>query len=123
MKDAISYIRVSSEEQVDREVLADLCQKLDAAEVQFSAGVTGPGMVFFEAAVAHGHEGVMAKHLASSYRPGRRSAAWREIKPRLQGNCAAREVASYFNMWRLGSSLEIRLFTVERRPKRQLMFG
>jgi hypothetical protein len=29
----------------------------------------------------------MAKHLASTYRPGRRSAAWRKIKPRLQGTC------------------------------------
>jgi len=31
--------------------------------------------------VAQGQEGMMAKHLASRYRPGRRSAAWRKIKP------------------------------------------
>ena len=41
----------------------------------------GPGSVFFEQAVAQGHEGVMAKHLASTYVPGRRCAAWRKIKP------------------------------------------
>src|ERR1019366_8201378 len=29
----------------------------------------------------HGHEGVMAKHQTSRYLPGRRSAAWKKIKP------------------------------------------
>jgi ATP-dependent DNA ligase len=32
-------------------------------------------------ALAQGHEGVVAKHLASTYRPGRRPPAWRKIKP------------------------------------------
>src|ERR1035438_9379169 len=31
--------------------------------------------------VADGHEGVMAKHQTSRYLPGRRSAAWKKIKP------------------------------------------
>lgn len=31
--------------------------------------------------VAQGHEGVMAKDLASRYQPGRRSPAWRKLKP------------------------------------------
>ena len=65
-----------------REVLAELCRRLDMADVQFSVGVVGAGMALYEAAIAQGHEGVMAKHLASTYRPGRRSAAWRKIKPR-----------------------------------------
>jgi len=43
--------------------------------------VVGPGKAFFAALVAQGQEGMMAKHLASRYRPGRRSAAWRKIKP------------------------------------------
>ena len=68
-----------------REVLAQVCQRLDAAHVQFSAGVIGVGKAFYEMAVDEGHEGVMAKHLASTYRPGRRSAAWRKIKPRQKG--------------------------------------
>jgi hypothetical protein len=40
-----------------------------------------------QAALAQGHEGVMAKHLASSYRPGKRAAAWRKIKPRRRRTC------------------------------------
>lgn len=47
----------------------------------FSAGIVGAGKAFFAAAVAQGHEGVVAKQLASPYRPGFRSAAWRKIKP------------------------------------------
>ena len=62
--------------------LVELCRRLDVADVQFSVGVVGAGMALYEAAIAQGHEGVMAKHLASTYRPGRRSAAWRNIKPR-----------------------------------------
>ena len=77
-----------------RDVLAELCQRLDATEVRFSAGVIGDGKAFYEAAVARGHEGIMAKHLASSYRPGRRASAWRKIKPRLKRNGAARGMAS-----------------------------
>jgi ATP-dependent DNA ligase len=68
-----------------REVLAELCHRLNAADVQFSAGVIGAGKALYEAAIAHGHEGVMAKHVTSTYRPGRRSAAWRKIKPRQKG--------------------------------------
>jgi ATP-dependent DNA ligase len=78
-----------------RELLAEVCQRLDAADVLFSAGVIGAGTACYEAAIAQGHEGVLAKHLASSYRPGRRSAAWRKIKPRVKGSYATREVASY----------------------------
>jgi bifunctional non-homologous end joining protein LigD len=65
-----------------REMLAEMCQTLDSAEVPFSAGVIGAGTAFFQAVVAHGHEGVMAKHLSSAYRLGKRSPAWKKIKPR-----------------------------------------
>jgi ATP-dependent DNA ligase len=78
-----------------RDVLAALCQQLEAADVQFSAGVIGAGMAFFEATVARGHEGVMAKYLGSTYRPGRRSSAWRKIKPRPRKTCKARDIISY----------------------------
>ena len=67
-----------------RTVLAEACSKLEAAEVVFSAGVVGAGTAFFAAAVAQGHEGIVAKLLTSRYRPGRRSPAWLKIKPRQQ---------------------------------------
>jgi bifunctional non-homologous end joining protein LigD len=66
---------------VRRAALAEACASLDAPEVGFSAGVVGAGKAFFAAAVAQGHEGVVAKHLGSAYRPGQRSATWRKIKP------------------------------------------
>jgi ATP-dependent DNA ligase len=67
-----------------RTVLAEACSRLDTAEVVFSTGVVGAGTALFAAAVAQGHEGIVAKLLTSRYRPGRRSAAWLKIKPRQQ---------------------------------------
>jgi ATP-dependent DNA ligase len=64
-----------------RELLAEIVARLHVPQVNFSAGVVGTGTALYAAALAQGHEGVMAKHLASSYRPGRRSPAWRKIKP------------------------------------------
>jgi ATP-dependent DNA ligase len=73
-----------------REELAELSERLPLAEVLYSAGVVNCGTPLYAAALAQGHEGVMAKHLASTYRPGRRSSAWRKIKP---GVCANRQKA------------------------------
>jgi ATP-dependent DNA ligase len=64
-----------------QELLREVCTAMPVPGVLFSAGVAGRGRAFFEAVVAQGHEGVMAKALASTYRPGQRSAAWRKIKP------------------------------------------
>ena len=64
-----------------REMLVELCASVTVPGVLWSAGVVGTGMAFYEAVVASGHEGVVAKALASPYRPGRRSPAWRKIKP------------------------------------------
>ncbi|MGE3806362.1 MAG: hypothetical protein AB7K24_16965 [Gemmataceae bacterium] len=64
-----------------RGVLVDLYQHLDEPNVKFSEGVNVTGQDFFERMVARGHEGIMAKHHASHYLPGRRSASWRKIKP------------------------------------------
>jgi ATP-dependent DNA ligase len=58
-----------------------LCAGLDLPEVVFSAGVVGAGTTLYALALTQGQEGVVAKHLASPYRPGRRSPAWRKIKP------------------------------------------
>ena len=55
--------------------------KVPEPVLEFSAGVVGGGKDFFARVVAQGHEGVMAKDLASRYSPGKRSSAWRKIKP------------------------------------------
>ena len=70
-----------------RAVLAELCQGLEGADVHFSESVVGQGEALHAVALAQGHEGVLAKRLASSYRPGQRSAAWRKIKPRPRRTC------------------------------------
>ena len=67
--------------QARREILEGLLESLHEPRLVFSAGVVGSGRRFFAEAVRQGQEGVMAKHLASRYRPGRRSAAWKKIKP------------------------------------------
>jgi bifunctional non-homologous end joining protein LigD len=54
---------------------------LAEAQVVFSEGVVAAGRSFFAQAVAAGQEGVMAKHLASPYRPGHRCTFWKKIKP------------------------------------------
>jgi DNA ligase-1 len=64
-----------------REVLAEVCAKLDIAAVAFSPAVLRTGIALYEAALAGGHEGVMAKQLQSVYRPGKGSSAWKKIKP------------------------------------------
>jgi ATP-dependent DNA ligase len=67
-----------------RAMLAEVCERLDLAEVLFSVGIVGQGRTLYAAALAQGHEGVVAKHLASTYRPGRRTPAWRKIKPKAE---------------------------------------
>jgi bifunctional non-homologous end joining protein LigD len=64
-----------------REELAALCAGQELPEVFLSAGIVGAGTTLYALALAHGHEGVVAKHLASTYRPGLRSPTWRKIKP------------------------------------------
>jgi ATP-dependent DNA ligase len=67
--------------QVWRALLEELLLGLQEPRLMLSKGVIGPGRAFFEEAVRQGQEGVMAKHLASRYVPGRRSPSWRKIKP------------------------------------------
>jgi bifunctional non-homologous end joining protein LigD len=50
--------------------------------ILFSEHIEGSGIAFFEAAVAHGLEGVMAKRAASLYYPGERSRDWLKVKTR-----------------------------------------
>jgi ATP-dependent DNA ligase len=77
-----------------REVLAEACRRLDAGEVLFSEALMGQGKAVYATALARGHEGVVAKHVASTYRPGRRSVAWRKIKPRERRSCQAHAILS-----------------------------
>jgi len=60
-----------------RELLTEIHEPL----LTFSDGIVGRGRDFFARVVAEGHEGVMAKHLASRYQPGKRTPAWKKIKP------------------------------------------
>jgi DNA ligase D-like protein (predicted ligase) len=64
-----------------RERLRALLERVGAPALVYSDGVIGHGREFFAQAVAQGHEGVMAKHIASRYQPGKRSPTWRKIKP------------------------------------------
>ena len=68
-----------------RDLLAELCAETAVPGLLWSAGVVGAGRAFYEAVVATGHEGVMAKALRATYCPGRRCPTWRKIKPRANG--------------------------------------
>jgi ATP-dependent DNA ligase len=50
-------------------------------------GVIGEGRLCFQAAVAAGHEGIVAKKLSSPYRPNRRDPQWRKIKQTMELPC------------------------------------
>src|SRR5580700_9256427 len=60
-----------------RKQLQALLEKVHEPLLVYSDGVVGAGRAFFDQVVAQGHEGVMAKLLASRYWPGQRSPAWR----------------------------------------------
>jgi ATP-dependent DNA ligase len=66
--------------QARRALLQDLLARWQQPRMQFSDGVVGPGRRLFEQAVRLGQEGIMAKHLASRYLPGKR-CCWLKIKP------------------------------------------
>ena len=64
-----------------RRRLRQLVLDLDRPQVVFSEGIVGPGWVLFEEVCRQGLEGLVAKRLASRYRPGKRTTAWLKIKP------------------------------------------
>ncbi|BAS28345.1 non-homologous end-joining DNA ligase [Limnochorda pilosa] len=66
-----------------RRALEELLAQVAArAPVHLSAPLPAAGRRLLEAASARGLEGVMAKRLASPYRPGRRSPDWLKIRRR-----------------------------------------
>jgi bifunctional non-homologous end joining protein LigD/DNA ligase-1 len=77
-----------------REVLAEVCERLDVVVV-FSPAVIGAGTALFQATVAARHEGVMAKQLRSVYRPGKRSSTWTKIKPSTGRRRSRRDIFSH----------------------------
>jgi ATP-dependent DNA ligase len=71
-----------------RKILRRTVGKLRSARVVFSQGIVGEGRAMFAEAVKSGLEGIVAKRLASDYRPGHRSDAWIKIKRQETIACA-----------------------------------
>ena len=63
-------------------------QRCESPQVVFSEGIVGQGVSYYEAVVAQGLEGVVAKRLASYYSPGKRTDAWLKIKRCEDVTCA-----------------------------------
>ena len=76
-----------------REVLAEVCERLDGVVV-FSPAVLGAGIALYQTALVSGQEGVVAKQLTSVYRPGKRSVAWKKIKPPTRRRRSQRDIFS-----------------------------
>jgi ATP-dependent DNA ligase len=77
-----------------REVLAEVCERLDAQAVLFSPAVIGAGIALYQTALASGQEGVMAKRLLSMYWPGKRAISWKKIKPPTRKKRSQRDIFS-----------------------------
>ncbi len=71
-----------------RAALEDLLDGRVGARLALSEGLVGSGIAFFEEARARALEGVVAKRLASPYRPGARGDDWIKLKPRRTVLCA-----------------------------------
>jgi DNA ligase D-like protein (predicted ligase) len=70
-----------------REVLERLVAAAALPRVLLSEGIVGRGRDLFAAACERGLEGIVAKRLASTYRPGERGDAWQKIKPQQAVHC------------------------------------
>jgi DNA ligase D len=66
-----------------KEILRQYLPKKDAV-IRFSDHVQGEGLPFYEAAQHNGLEGIMAKHIHSSYAPAVRTKQWLKIKTSLR---------------------------------------
>ncbi|MGI8574213.1 MAG: non-homologous end-joining DNA ligase [Egibacteraceae bacterium] len=95
-RDPVRYVvfdllALDGEALVDRtlsdrlDLLADVL--IEGGPVLRSQGVTGSGRDYFQAAQQAELEGIMAKRLASPYRPGRRSRDWLKLKVRRRALC------------------------------------
>ena len=64
-----------------RRRLCQLVEEFDHPELALSEGIIGAGRTLFAEVCRLGLEGLVAKRLASPYRPGRRTKDWIKIKP------------------------------------------
>ncbi len=64
-----------------RRRLCQLVEQFDRPELALSEGIVGTGRALFAEVCRLGLEGLVAKRLASPYRPGRRTKDWIKIKP------------------------------------------
>ncbi len=64
-----------------RRRLCQLVEKFDRPELALSEGIVENGRALFDEVCQLGLEGLVAKRLASPYRPGRRTKDWIKIKP------------------------------------------
>ncbi len=71
-----------------RDRLQTLVRAQGMPGVVLSEGVVGAGRALFQEVCRRGLEGVVAKRLTSRYQPGRRTEAWRKIKPAHTAVCA-----------------------------------
>lgn len=89
-----------------REALRKAAAGVEGQPLVYSESVVGPGKAFYEQVVREGLEGVVAKRLASRYRPGRRTDAWLKIKPPAIGRA--------FVATRIGHSIRARNGAAQR---------
>ena len=97
--DGKNVTRLPVEER--RSMLEELVVPYD--RVQVSSSVEGEGVALFEAAAAARLEGIVAKKLGSSYRPGKRSKDWLKVKTK-------REVELVVGGWTRGEGSRSRSF-------------
>ncbi len=64
-----------------RRRLYQLVEEFDRPQLTLSEGIIGTGRALFDEVCRLGLEGLVAKRLASPYRPGRRTKDWIKIKP------------------------------------------
>jgi len=70
------------------EVLGEVLGAVEEPRLARSEGIVGEGIALYREAEQRELEGVMAKRLASRYRPGRRTESWIKLKPRRTMPCA-----------------------------------
>src|SRR2546426_2087176 len=63
-----------------REELERIFGRTNSPILRISAQVRGKGRILYEQALAHGWEGLIAKHADSQYKSGKRTPDWRKLK-------------------------------------------
>jgi len=70
-----------------RRRLAEIVDAFASPRVLLSEGIEGHGRAMFEETGRRQLEGIVAKHLDSPYRPGRRAETWVKAKHRVTAHC------------------------------------